>query len=107
MGQGCRRAATRQHLRQIRQFLFIAVKHCLHRFLHHDCTAFCSAVKVAIRHLQIVRLRDRGAIADPLANDVNRVYGGEFRLAARTEIVNRLRQRHKPRPLDYTRLAVK
>lgn len=33
IGQGCPRAVTRQHLRQIRQFLFIAVKRCLHRYL--------------------------------------------------------------------------
>jgi len=56
------------------------------------------SLEVGFRHLQIVLLRDQGAIADPTANDVQRERRGEFGFPARPVVLKQFRPRFDAGP---------
>lgn len=72
------------------------------------CVAFCvvwrvatgRGDKVAVSHLEVVTRRHAGGVADPLADDVERVAGRQFRLPARPQILKRPRPHLQARPTD-------
>jgi hypothetical protein len=55
---------------------------------------------VVFGHLQIMLRRHLRAVADPLADDVNRVGLGQFRFPRAATILHELRPGLEPRPLD-------
>jgi hypothetical protein len=59
----------------------------LHRILHALCIGFCSALKVIVRHLQVVFGRDQCAVADPGTNNMDGEIGRQFGLSACSQVV--------------------
>ena len=83
----------------------------LRRFLRRKCAAFCAAFrfafycppKVFVGQLQVVLSGHLGTVADPFANDVRRKRFFEFRLPARSQIVEDSRPWLQASPLDDPR----
>jgi hypothetical protein len=79
----------------------------LRLFLRHICAAFCAAfqcsLEMLIGHLKIMLPRDLWTVPNPLANNVSRERLLEFRLPARSQVVEDSRpwfhagSLHKPR----------
>ncbi len=62
---------------------------------------FLCPLEMLIGHLQIMLGRDRFAVADPGANDVNRIRLGQFGFAGAAEILERLSQGATQRYLSW------
>jgi hypothetical protein len=72
----------------------------LRRFLHYNCTGFCSAFEVGFANSEVMFACNCRRVADPIANDMDWIFRSQLRLPTWTQVVKQFRPRHRACAID-------